>query len=63
MQEILYLVVNGANTAEAESRPLHERVPFIEANVPGRFLALDVLRQQAAPRLIKTHLPSHFFHR
>lgn len=60
MQEIAYLVHSEGDFDSADMFLLTERVPFLEVWSPEAH-NLDVLCETNPPRLIKTHLPSHFF--
>lgn len=57
-EEIVYSIVNDGDFALAKSKPLNERVPYLEFPVMG----IDLIDQLAdvRPRLIKTHLPLSF---
>lgn len=67
LQEITYLVCNDADTAKATQSHLYERFPFVEATMSqtgmdGKDVTqLDYVLSLPSPRLIKTHLPLHFF--
>ena len=53
LQEILYLVNNGADAEDAASRPLVQRIPFLD------YVKMwPVIQQTKGPRILKTHLGS-----
>ncbi|GFO43020.1 sulfotransferase [Plakobranchus ocellatus] len=53
VQEIVYLVMNNADTGKALQTTIERRVPFFEYPIPG-FKAISAM---PSPRLIKSHLP------
>lgn len=55
-QEVCYLIQNGVDVEEARTRPVTQRVPFLDY-LPMYY----VLTAREPPRLIKTHLQAHFF--
>jgi hypothetical protein len=55
-QEVAYLIHNGADIEEAASRPITQRVPFMDFN--GNW---PVVRSMNSPKLLKTHLRPNFF--
>lgn len=64
MQEILWLLFNGANIEAARKTRVYIRFPFLEENysnnfpgMEGEVYPLDYLPSAPRPRLIKTHLP------
>ncbi len=67
LQEITYLVCNGADTTKATQRHLYERFPFVEATMSltgadgEDVIHLDYVLSLPPPRLMKTHLRLHFF--
>lgn len=60
MQEIVYLIHNGADITEARSRSIDERCPYLEFQFPGTPSACDQLGAVDPPRLMKSHLPVGF---
>lgn len=58
MQEIMYLIQNGADVKEAKNRPPMVRVPFMELEA-----LWPMIQPRKSPRLLKTHLQSHYFQR
>ena len=61
MQEIVYLLLNGGDTADAQSREIDIRFPFMEGHRPGEEAQVDRLACMPGRRLIKSHLGPHFF--
>jgi hypothetical protein len=61
MQEIVYLIHHGVNTAETNARPIGERVPCVEHVHPARTANINQLATQDQPRLMFTHLRSNYF--
>uniref|UniRef100_A0A3Q0T3Y6 Sulfotransferase n=1 Tax=Amphilophus citrinellus TaxID=61819 RepID=A0A3Q0T3Y6_AMPCI len=59
---ILDLLYFGQTSPERQgSVPLHERVPFLEIQIPGFPSGVDALNELSTfPRIIKTHLPVQF---
>ncbi|CAL1537993.1 unnamed protein product [Lymnaea stagnalis] len=53
VQEIVYLVNNGADFESAGAATIEERFPYFEWIVPG----LKSIEKMPSPRLIKSHLP------
>ncbi|KAH9500072.1 Sulfotransferase 1E1 [Bulinus truncatus] len=53
LQEIVYLINNGADFENASQVNIEERFPFFEWIYPGK----EVLNKMESPRLIKTHMP------
>ena len=60
-QEIVYLLMNGGDVAEARSRDINDRFPFIELHEPGQVPWVDTLAARPGRRLIKSHLGPEFF--
>lgn len=57
MQEIVYLIQNGADLEEAGQKSIEERYCFLELKRPGYPAEMDKLVERDSPRLIKTHMP------
>ncbi|XP_071780716.1 cytosolic sulfotransferase 3-like [Centroberyx gerrardi] len=59
---ILDLLYFGQTYSERQtSIPIHERVPFLEIDIPTEYTGTDLAEKlPTSPRLIKTHLPVQF---
>ncbi len=63
-QMMTYLVRNGADIEEANSKPLWERARFLENQDPNQELSgAQLAENDPSPRLLKTHLPEHIMRR
>ena len=60
LSEIMWLIHNDADLEAARSTFHGVRVKFME-HILAEGNPLDILAQQPSPRLLKTHLPAHFF--
>ncbi|XP_010792416.1 sulfotransferase 4A1 [Notothenia coriiceps] len=56
LQEIVYLVSQGADPDEIGLMNIDEQLPVLEYPQPG----LDIIQELTSPRLIKSHLPYRF---
>ncbi|XP_032445526.1 sulfotransferase 4A1 isoform X2 [Xiphophorus hellerii] len=56
LQEVVFLVSQGADPDEIGLMNIDEQLPVIEYPQPG----LDVIQELTSPRLIKSHLPYRF---
>uniref|UniRef100_A0A3Q2LF56 Sulfotransferase n=1 Tax=Equus caballus TaxID=9796 RepID=A0A3Q2LF56_HORSE len=56
LQEVVYLVSQGADPDEIGLMNIDEQLPVLEYPQPG----LDVIKELTSPRLIKSHLPYRF---
>nr|XP_004610797.1 unnamed protein product [Sorex araneus] len=56
LQEVVYLVSQGADPDEIGLMNIDEQLPVLEYPQPG----LDILKELTSPRLIKSHLPYRF---
>ncbi|ELW64489.1 Sulfotransferase 4A1 [Tupaia chinensis] len=56
LQEVVYLVSQGADPDEIGLMNIDEQVPVLEYPQPG----LDIIKELTSPRLIKSHLPYRF---
>ncbi len=55
-----YLILNGGNVEEANSKPLTERSRFLEMKAPGEPLSgAEMALSEPSPRMLKTHLQEH----
>ena len=57
MQEIIYLIMNGADLDKAKEKPLEDRYVFLEMGYPGRKSEMERIPEIPRPWLIKTHMP------
>ncbi|XP_074854592.1 sulfotransferase 1A1-like isoform X2 [Carettochelys insculpta] len=57
ISEIVDLIYAGGDPVHCGRDPIYLRVPFLEFAVPGVPTGVELLRQIAAPRVVKTHLP------
>jgi len=55
LQQIVWLIVNGASVGNDDGLNMEQRFPYIEYEYPG----LSEIRKRRSPRLIKSHLPYH----
>ncbi|XP_077989148.1 sulfotransferase 1E1-like [Glandiceps talaboti] len=59
-QEVTSVIMEDADLAKVKSKPLLERVPFIELGPLGQVPAsYKHVEQMSSPRLIRTHVPYH----
>ncbi|CAL8405381.1 unnamed protein product [Arctogadus glacialis] len=56
LQEVVYLVSQGADPDEIGLMNIDEQLPVLEYPQPG----LDIIQELTSPRLIKSHLPYRF---
>ncbi|KAL2309780.1 hypothetical protein Nmel_006009, partial [Mimus melanotis] len=56
LQEVVYLVSQGADPDEIGLMNIDEQLPVLEYPQPG----LDIIKELTSPRLIKSHLPYRF---
>uniref|UniRef100_A0A3Q2WLV9 Sulfotransferase n=1 Tax=Haplochromis burtoni TaxID=8153 RepID=A0A3Q2WLV9_HAPBU len=56
LQEVVYLVSQGADPDEIGLMNIDEQLPVLEYPQPG----LDIIQELSSPRLIKSHLPYRF---
>uniref|UniRef100_A0A8C9QRJ8 Sulfotransferase n=1 Tax=Spermophilus dauricus TaxID=99837 RepID=A0A8C9QRJ8_SPEDA len=56
LQEVVYLVSQGADLDEIGLKNIDEQLPVLEYPQPG----LDIIKELTSPRLIKSHLPYRF---
>lgn len=56
MQEILYLLYNGADVEEAKTKPPGKRVPFVELE-----FMWPTVTAAKPPRLLKSHLRAEYY--
>ncbi|XP_067856202.1 sulfotransferase 4A1 isoform X3 [Heptranchias perlo] len=56
LQELVYLVSQGADPDEIGIMNIDEQLPVLEYPQPG----LDIIKELTSPRLIKSHLPYRF---
>ncbi|XP_061816602.2 sulfotransferase 4A1 isoform X2 [Nerophis lumbriciformis] len=56
LQEVVYLVSQGADPNEIGLMNIDEQLPVLEYPQPG----LDIIKELMSPRLIKSHLPYRF---
>ncbi|XP_061125141.1 sulfotransferase 4A1 [Syngnathus typhle] len=56
LQEVVYLVSQGADADEIGLMNIDEQLPVLEYPQPG----LDIIKELTSPRLIKSHLPYRF---
>ncbi|XP_074076941.1 sulfotransferase 4A1 [Macrotis lagotis] len=56
LQEVVYLVSQGADPDEIGLMNIEEQLPVLEYPQPG----LDIIKELTSPRLIKSHLPYRF---
>ncbi|XP_061769100.1 sulfotransferase 4A1 isoform X1 [Nerophis ophidion] len=56
LQEVVYLVSQGADPNEIGFMNIDEQLPVLEYPQPG----LDIIKELMSPRLIKSHLPYRF---
>ncbi|XP_042191225.1 sulfotransferase 4A1 [Callorhinchus milii] len=56
LQEVVYLVSQGADPDEIGVMNIEEQLPVLEYPQPG----LDIIKELTSPRLIKSHLPYRF---
>ncbi|XP_057711584.1 sulfotransferase 4A1 isoform X1 [Corythoichthys intestinalis] len=59
LQEVVYLVSQGADPDEIGLMNIDEQLPVLEYPQPG----LDIIKELTSPRLIKSHLPYRFLPR
>lgn len=58
LQEIVYLIQNDCNFEQAKSKPIDERIPYLEFPTPGLEYINNMTNE--SPRLLKTHMPLCF---
>lgn len=64
MQEIIYMVLSEGNTDLSDKAPVNERFNFLEMNCKEEEKAgIKRYQEDSPPRLLKTHLSSHFYKR
>ncbi len=57
---ITYLVLNGADIEEANSKALHHRSKFLEMKAPSdQLCGAQMAENEPSPRMLKTHLQEH----